>query len=274
MKYSSMSLYFHYHKSLIKHYLNATFIDVLHSPYVFKMYNESIKKQVASKIDFKQIENLRKTLKQDNSTVTYTDFGALAKSEGEIKHLKVSGIAKTDLKPARIAEILHYLIRNSDLNNCIELGTSLGITTSYLLKALENKSNPSLYSIEASKDVHELAKKNIESLSLQKNAHLILGSFDEQLPLLLEKLDVVDFIFIDGNHSYEATIRYFEWILPKVHENTLIIFDDIYWSEGMTKAWEEIKNHPTISISVDLFFFGIISFRKGQVKEHFKLRIF
>ena len=255
MKYSSMSLYFHYHKSLIKHYLNATFIDVLHSPYVFKMYKESIKKQAASKIEFKQIENLRKTLKQDNSTVTYTDFGALAKSEGEIKHLKVSSIAKTDLKPSRIAEILHYLIKNSDLNNCIELGTSLGITTSYLLKALENKSNPSLYSIEASKDVHELAKKNIESLSLQKNAHLILGSFDEQLPLLLEKLDVVDFIFIDGDHSYDGFTKDLSSYFPKVKKGGIVSGDDITLttiSNGLNDFFSE--NKPDIKTGEKMWY--------------------
>ncbi len=269
-----MSLNIHYLKSLIKHYLNATFIDVLHSPYVFKMYNESIKKQTDSKTLFSEIENLRKSLKNNHQSITYYDYGASAKSEGEAKKMLVSHIAKQHLKPARIAEILHYILKNSSLHTCIELGTSLGISSSYLIKALQSKGSYSFYSIEACKDIHDLAKQHIESLQLSKQAHLLNGTFDEVLPGLLNKLDVVDFVFIDGNHSYEATIRYFQLLLPKVHENTILVFDDIYWSEGMTRAWEEIKQDPRITMSIDLFFIGIVVFRKGKVKEDFKLRVF
>ncbi len=269
-----MSLNFHYLKSLLKHYLNATFIDVLHSPYVFKMYNDSIKKQKGTKENFSQIEKLREELKNNLSFLSYTDFGASAKKSGELKKLKVSHIANQHLKPRRIAEVLHYILKNSDLKTCIELGTSLGISSSYLLKALEQKSNSNFYSIEACEDIHELAKSNIQKLGLEKNAHLYLGTFDEQLPVVLNQLDTIDFVFIDGNHSYEATIRYFNLLLPKVHENTLLIFDDIYWSEGMTRAWEEIKQHEQITITIDLFFIGIVAFRTGKVKEDFKLRVF
>ncbi|MFY8189892.1 MAG: class I SAM-dependent methyltransferase, partial [Bacteroidia bacterium] len=92
-------------------------------------------------------------------------------------------------------------------------------------------------------------------------------------PDILQKLQSIDLLFIDGNHSYEATLRYFNLCKPYLHNDSLLIFDDIYWSKGMTNAWEEIKADPMVKVSVDLFFIGLVFFRKEQVKENFKLRI-
>ena len=99
------------------------------------------------------------------------------------------------------------------------------------------------------------------------------GNFDDTLPGIIDTLDKLDFMFVDGNHQKDATLKYFEWCLPKVHENTLLIFDDIYWSEGMKEAWAQIKAHPQVTVTVDLFWIGLVYFRKGQVKEDFKIRM-
>jgi predicted O-methyltransferase YrrM len=80
-------------------------------------------------------------------------------------------------------------------------------------------------------------------------------------------------VFVDGNHQKEATLRYFKLCLPKVHENSLLIFDDIYWSRGMKEAWNEIKAHPEVTVTVDLFWIGLVYFRKGQVKEDFVIKL-
>jgi predicted O-methyltransferase YrrM len=90
---------------------------------------------------------------------------------------------------------------------------------------------------------------------------------------VLEKIKTLDMLFIDGNHSYDATMRYFEMCKPYLHNQSLIVFDDIYWSKGMTQAWKEIKADPIVTVSIDLFFIGLVFFRKEQVKENFKLRI-
>jgi predicted O-methyltransferase YrrM len=89
---------------------------------------------------------------------------------------------------------------------------------------------------------------------------------------VLAKTDSVDFVFVDGNHRKEATVNYFNWCLPKVHENTVLIFDDIYWSKGMNEAWDIIKSHPQVTVTIDLFWIGLVYFRKGQEKEDFKIK--
>ncbi|HLT41068.1 MAG TPA: hypothetical protein VKZ95_00055, partial [Sphingobacteriaceae bacterium] len=75
-----------------------------------------------------------------------------------------------------------------------------------------------------------------------------------------------------GNHRKEATLNYFYSCLPKVHEGTLLIFDDIYWSQGMKEGWEEIINHPAVTVAIDLFYIGLVFFKTGQEKENFKVR--
>lgn len=104
--------------------------------------------------------------------------------------------------------------------------------------------------------------------------NFIEGNFDSVLPNLLPTLAPLDLVFIDGNHSYEATIRYFEMLLSKVHNESIFIFDDIYWSEGMKKAWNEIQNHPSVQCTVDIFRWGIVFFRKEMQKEHFTIRFY
>ena len=100
---------------------------------------------------------------------------------------------------------------------------------------------------------------------------MLVGDFSKVIPTLASTN--YDLIFFDGNHNKEATLKYFNQLLPKAHNNSIFIFDDIYWSKGMTEAWEEIKQHEKVTVSIDTFFWGIIFFRKEQAKEHFTIRV-
>ncbi|OYU95994.1 MAG: SAM-dependent methyltransferase [Bacteroidetes bacterium B1(2017)] len=255
----------HFIKHFIRHYLTSKFIDVLHSPFVFELYQTCIKNNGSSQ--FSKIENHRKKLKSNTKTFFYTDFGASNKS----REVKVSLLAKQHLKPARIAQILARITAKYPYQSIVELGTSLGITTSYL--AYQSLPSAKIYTIEACEPVREIAKETFAELELEGKIKSYLGTFDEVLPGLLNEIGSLDFLFIDGNHSYEATLRYFNLCKPYLHNESVIVFDDIYWSPGMTQAWKEICADPSVRVSVDLFFIGLVYFRKEQVKEHFQLRI-
>jgi precorrin-6B methylase 2 len=220
---------------------------VLHSPFVFKLYNTCIKRKKTK--DFSEVNELLGTLKNNHSLVTQTDYGT---SNPTIKRKTVA---------------------NLGYKNGIELGTSLGISACYQGLALKQHQGH-LITIEGAPELNKIALQHFEQLALTQTITAVTGTFDETLPTLLNQINTIDYAFIDGNHRYEPTIKYFNWLLPKMHNNSLIVFDDIYWSKGMTKAWEEIKAHPQVSVTVDLFFIGLVFFRKEQVKEHFKLRVF
>ncbi|MFN0255388.1 O-methyltransferase [Pedobacter ureilyticus] len=250
----------------LKHQFTAKTRHGTHSPFVYKLADEVIY-DFSVKNEYKEIEAQRKKLLNDQRLITVTDLGA-GSHLNKNRTKKVSQIAKNALKSPRLAQLIYRLAANHQPNNMIELGTCLGITSAYLSKA---QPKADVLTIEGCPQTAEVAHQNFKDLYLN-NIELQVGNFNDLLPKAIAERDQLDFVYIDGNHTKEATLNYFHWCLPKVTENTLLIFDDIYWSEGMKQAWEEIKNHPQVTITVDLFWIGLVYFRKGQAKEHFKLK--
>ena len=82
----------------------------------------------------------------------------------------------------------------------------------------------------------------------------------------------LDLIFIDGHHQMQPTLAYFKRLKQCANNNTIFIFDDIHWSPDMEKAWIEIIADKDVSLSVDLFFLGIVFIRKELSKQHFELK--
>ena len=267
---------FHYLKNFIQHYLTATLIDVLHSPFVFDLYQTAIKKQ-KNISKFNSIENCRTKLLKSKETVSYFDLGAGSNILSTKTKKVVKQLAKAHLKPARIAQIIHQIVLKYKFKNIIELGTSLGITASYIASAIKENyqfDNSNFTTIEGIHDVRNVALKQFEELELSKYVNAVEGDFNEKLDDVLKNYENIDVFFVDGNHTYEATMEYFFKALPLAHNNSIFIFDDIYWSPGMTKAWKEIKQNQNVFQTADLFFIGLVFFRKEQNKQHFKLRIF
>lgn len=205
---------------------------------------------------------------KDETVIPITDFGAGSRLNLS-QERKVSAIAKSSLKPKKYSQLLFRMVNYFQPSFVLELGTSLGITSSYLASG---NNNAKVITMEGSPHVAAIARKNFEWLQL-KNISVIEGNFDETLPKLISSTQTADFVFIDGNHRKEPTIRYFEQLLPKISSNSIFIFDDIHWSKEMEEAWETIKQHDAVTLSIDLFFIGIIFFRKEQKeKQHFTIR--
>ena len=126
--------------------------------------------------------------------------------------------------------------------------------------------------MEGSKELASVARQNLKNLEL-KNLEIVEGNFDNTLLTIIYQLTSVDFAFIDGNHRQEPTERYFNQLLSKTNNDSIFVFDDIHWSKEMEAAWENIKKHEAIRCSIDLFFIGIVFFRKEfQEKQHFTIR--
>jgi len=260
------AMVFNFISDYLKHRLTAKSRHGTHSPFVYKLTDEVIY-DFKYKNDYKSIEEQRKKLFNDDSVITVTDLGA-GSQLNKNRTKRVSQIAKNALKKPGLAQLIYRLAKESQPKSIVELGTCLGITTAYLSKACPEAK---IITIEGCPETAKVAARNFEDLGL-KNIELQVGNFDVLFPKVLDQADQLDFVYIDGNHRKEATLDYFKWCLPKMHEGSLLIFDDIYWSEGMKEAWEEIKAHPEVTVTIDLFWIGLVYFRKGQVKEHFKIK--
>lgn len=260
------TMIFNFISDYLKHRFTAKSRHGTHSPFVYKLTDEVIY-DFKSKIEYKSIEAQRKKLFNDDSLVKVTDLGA-GSHLNKNRTKKVSQIAKNALKNPALAQLIYRLAKDNNPKSIIELGTCLGITTAYLSKACPDAE---VITIEGCPETAKVAYNNFKELDLE-NVELQVGNFDVLLPEIIDKREKLEFVYIDGNHRKEATLNYFNWCLPKIHENSLLIFDDIYWSKGMKEAWAEIKNHPDVVVTIDLFWIGLVYFRKGQAKEHFKIK--
>lgn len=241
----------------------------IHSPFVFDLVTKVLndKTQYA---EYFAMESLRSELLNDRTVLLIDDFGAGSRTNLQKKRT-VAEIAASSLKPKKFSQLLFRLVKYYQSKNIIELGTSLGITTAYLASA--NKS-ANVITMEGAPAVASVAKNNFSKLGL-KNIKLIEGNFDNTLPSIINQQPStnIDFAFIDGNHRKEPTLNYFYQLLNASDENTIMIFDDIHWSKEMEDAWNEIKQHDSVSLTVDLFFIGLVFFRKeNKEKENFVIR--
>lgn len=84
--------------------------------------------------------------------------------------------------------------------------------------------------------------------------------------------EAIDLLYIGSCPNKSLLMSYFYEYLSKFHERSLLIIKDIYRSEELKEAWKEIKANEQVAITVDLFWIGLVYFRKGQAKEHFKIR--
>jgi len=259
-------LNFRFAKDYLLHRLKGKTRHGTHSPFAYRLLDTVIYDFSPKKV-YDEVENQRKALLSDERIINITDLGA-GSHVNNSRQKKVSEIAKNALKPAKLAQLIYRLVADLQPENMIELGTCLGTTSLYLQKAVPKAK---LYTLEGCPETAGIAAGVFKKAG-ENHIEQVIGNFDDTLPDVIKKLDKLDFVFVDGNHQKDATLKYFEWCLPKVNENTLLIFDDIYWSEGMKEAWNEIKAHPEVTVTIDLFWIGLVYFKKGQAKEDFLVR--
>jgi len=239
----------------------------VHSPFVFDFIIHVLNDHKKEPC-FEAIESVRTSLKSNHDFIEVEDFGA-GSSVIKSNQRKISRIANSSLKSKKFAQVLHRMVKYFRPKNILELGTSFGITSAYLAKG-----NPDaqLYTFEGASSISKIAENNFKKLDIQ-NIELILGNFEKTLPSFLEKNQQIDFAFIDGNHREKPTIEYFNTILSHCNEHSILVFDDIHWSAEMESAWDFIKNNESVTLSVDLFFIGIVFFRKDfKEKQHFAIQ--
>ncbi len=227
----------------------------MHSPFVFDFISKILNDR-STYPAYDKVEEVRKKLLKDQTVLMVVDLGAGSGNAAGDRRT-VASIARNASKPKKWGKFLYRVVKYYQPGNILELGTSLGISTAYL--ALGN-SDAKLTSLEGAPMIASKAKENLDELGI-KNVDQWIGHFDEILPTVLNDKTTRDLIFVDGNHRKEPTLKYFEWILENTDSGSIIIFDDIHWSQEMEKAWEIIRKDPRVRCSLDLFFVGLVFFR-------------
>jgi len=240
-------------KSYLKFYSSATTVYQAHSPSLYRFASNVVESRHASPPIFRDIEAIRKNHQQSSQPVDFRELGAGSQKGGSTTKT-IGSIARSSLSGRRQCRQLARMVATYQPQTVLELGTSLGIATMYMAAS---GSNCRVYTCEGDPTVAHWASQSFDKLGLQ-NIQLHLGPFEQTLVPLLEKLQQVDMAFLDGNHSYAPTIQYFHTLLAYCTKDTLLVFDDIYWSEEMTAAWHYIREHEAVTQSIDLYHMGIV----------------
>lgn len=239
----------------------------IHSPFVYD-FTRNVLNDKNEYPCYKTIELVRNELLHDRAIIEVDDFGA---GSAVIKKNSraVNNIAASSLKPRKYAQLLFRMVNYYKPKNIIELGTSFGITTAYLASGNQAAA---VFTLEGASVIAGIAKRNFEKLRLD-NVSLMQGNFEETLPSLLLSVKNTDFVFIDGNHRREPTLAYFNQLVSFSTNSTISILDDIHWSKEMEEAWNQVKQHPAVTLTIDLFFIGIVCINTNiKTRQHFVIR--
>ncbi|MGX5819677.1 O-methyltransferase [Chitinophaga lutea] len=253
-------------KKYIRYYFKSGNRHDVHSPFVYTLLDEVLNDR-AFRPAYTPVEDLRKRLLSSDEVLQITDLGA-GSLTGATNTRKVRDIVRHAAKPPKFGQLFYRLIQYFQAHQVLELGTSMGFSTAYMASA-----GATVHTIEGCPNIAAAAGKNIASLGLSGAVQQYIGNFDDELPRVLNGMPAPDVVYIDGNHREEPTVRYFLECLPHVKATSCLIFDDIHWTDGMERAWETIKAHPSVTLTIDLFFIGLVFVNPDfKVKQDFVLK--
>jgi len=251
-------------KSFLTYWLDAVTEHSLHSPFYYDFYTRILKEKYP--IDkFRNIESIRAKFLTEETPINFTDFGAGSINQVGLQRT-ISQIARYSLSQKKFSERYAQIIRHFNFKHVIELGTSLGINTLYFASVGDTQ----VSTFEGDPHLVNRAEVLFESQGMKIN--VIAGNIDKTLPQYLQHSPKVDLAFIDANHRYEPTTRYVKELISRIHDQSILILDDIHYSPEMEKAWNEIREHRLVYGSMDLFRCGLLFFNPSLNKQHVVLQ--
>ena len=252
-------------KSFLQFYRSAKTVHSIHSPYVYQLLMHTLEDQ-RQYYSLADLDFIRSQLVSNDSIVEVEDHGAGSKM-AKTSQRKISEIASSAVSNTEKASFLFRLVNHLKPQHILELGSSLGLSSLYMHCA---RRQAKIQTIEGSQSLGNIAK-NIHR-QVGANISVYIGTFRRILPEILTANMEIDLVYVDGHHTYEATLWHHEILVRYLSNSAILVYDDIYWSEGMQRAWQQISKDPTFSICLDLFHMGILIKNKDQ-KERLSEKI-
>lgn len=246
----------------------------VHSPYVYRLARHVLPRRFADKALARRVGAMRGALLRDRSLLRVLDLGT-GGAGGAVVSRTVRDIARragmTRGHGLLLSRLAQDALKEDPGAVILELGTSLGISTAYLSGACPQAR---VLTVDAAAECQRVAREALLKHGFG-NVTMRCGAFEEFLPGLLEEWGGTPcFVFVDGNHTRTATLRYASLLLAGACPGavTTIVFDDINLSPQMTEAWRAICADSRVANALDLGRFGVALVRPGAQKECYVLR--
>lgn len=259
--------------SYLRHVLTAwnTTGEGIHSPSLFYIVRFLFRDK-NSYYCFETIEQRRASLLANRDVVEVIDYGSCGCPSGMRVMRRISDVAKYQLECAQVQQVLFRLLAYMNEGEhrpleILELGTSLGITTTYLA-SVDSKNR--VMSFEGSSSIASLARKQWQLLGLE-NIECVEGRIEDTL--YNNARARLDFVYVDANHTYEATMEYVHFLLDRMSPKGIVVVDDIHYSREMYRAWEELKKDKRVTSSMDLFHVGLLFVNPYYMKRHYTISL-
>lgn len=216
---------------------------------------------------FEVLQQFRQDLSVNQRIISFVEIG----SDFE---MTVAEVVQRAASPEIWARFFFHLSKAEPTENILEIGTNLGVSGQYFIKGLEGKKKGKFITLEGVKGLCEIAENQFGSLADPSRFEVLYGLYDQTLINIVNRDILFNLVFIDGNHKYNATLRYFEMLKNNLADKAVVIFDDIHWSKGMRKAWRELCKQKGVVLSVNFFKLGVIVFDSKSTQltsDHYKL---
>ena len=145
-------------------------------------------------------------------------------------------------------DLLHF-VRPARL---VELGSQYGCSLFTFCQAVRDfKLNTEINAVDmwsgdigaemSGEEVYALVQKTAATYYPEVKLHLFQMRFDQALPDFAD--ESIDILHIDGGHTFEDVERDFTTWLPKLKENGIVLFHDVYSpiDQGSCDHWEKTK---------------------------------
>lgn len=133
---------------------------------------------------------------------------------------------------------IYSIVRLLKPKNVIEIGCYNGASSICIAKALQDNGFGILHSIDISSTNIEMTKRNLENADLTQWVQLYHGDSSDHD--VLDRLSTSEFIFIDGDHSYEGAKRDFENYQNKLDTRGIMLFHDTIKIMALRHLMQEI----------------------------------
>ena len=131
----------------------------------------------------------------------------------------------------------------------VEVGTAFGVSGMYFLSGIELIGKGMLYTFDPNESWSDIARANLNKIS--DRYVQTIDTFENTVDAVM-KGKVIDVAFIDAIHTSEFVESQLELILKYSHSGTILLFDDIRFSEDMHDCWIKIANSSLVSASASV----------------------